>query len=370
VAFVLEEVAGVVGVYQLAPNAGDFELGVRLEHGTRILAAAHYALLRVLSYEECQCVLFFETGLPPRLQAKAVRLELSAAEREATRARVASKPHGLNEAARPPRVRANACFSALLVDCSSDVYAAVVTALGAGARRVIETDPLVAAEKALSEEFDLILCPARVAFGRNGLLCRIHEHDSFAASRVVLIASPGEHALVMANLDELGCFNTCLSPPVEPEMLLELARTGCVVLPFTIPIPVPRPESGGVQSSKATERSILVIDDDIGTRILVVAMGNPSMKMTVTDDAWEALDQLAASTPDLILCSASLRVGRVPLYRLLWGAHPELKSRFVLIVPRDDLTPSAIQGRERPIVRRPLTREIVQWAMERFGAAR
>jgi hypothetical protein len=71
VAFVLESVPGVLGVYSLATAGVDLEFAVRLEHGTRKLAAAHYALLRVLKREECHRVVFFETRLPPRLERAA-----------------------------------------------------------------------------------------------------------------------------------------------------------------------------------------------------------------------------------------------------------------------------------------------------------
>jgi hypothetical protein len=66
IAFVLEGVPGVREVYALdRRSAGDLELAVRLEHGGRHVALAHYALLRVMTHDECKTVLFFEVELPP-----------------------------------------------------------------------------------------------------------------------------------------------------------------------------------------------------------------------------------------------------------------------------------------------------------------
>src|SRR4051812_45506798 len=91
VAFVLEGVPGVVDVYALDGVGGfvrDLRFAVKLEHGGGHLAAAHFALLRVLSHDECRTVLLFEVDLPPALRAGATRLELSVGEREAAFARV------------------------------------------------------------------------------------------------------------------------------------------------------------------------------------------------------------------------------------------------------------------------------------------
>lgn len=57
IAFVLEGVPGVREVYALERgSAGDLELAVGVGHGGRPVALAHYALLRVLTHEECKTV--------------------------------------------------------------------------------------------------------------------------------------------------------------------------------------------------------------------------------------------------------------------------------------------------------------------------
>jgi hypothetical protein len=107
VAFVLEGVAGVRGVYALERGSpGDLEYAVHLEHGGRHIALAHYALLRVLTHEECKSVLFFEVALPSAFQARASRLELSPTERAAARARVPLTSDALEQRPAPIERRA------------------------------------------------------------------------------------------------------------------------------------------------------------------------------------------------------------------------------------------------------------------------
>jgi hypothetical protein len=224
VAFVLESVPGVLGVHSLAKAGVDLDFAVRLGHGTGKLAAAHYALLRVLKREECHRVLFFETRLPPRLERAATPIEISAAEREASRARVPER--GREDPAPPKRVRSGAQFAALLVGRTGDVHHSVVRALGVAAHRVVERDPRAGAERARTEEFDVLICASSVAFGRLGFLETVYRQDPFLVPRVILIAEPGERDLVIARLEQSGRYNTCLTTPVDPALILEIARTG------------------------------------------------------------------------------------------------------------------------------------------------
>ncbi|MCA9587863.1 MAG: hypothetical protein KC657_21215 [Myxococcales bacterium] len=372
IAFVLEDVPGVLEVYALGDS--HFEVAVKVEQGGRAAARAHYALLRVLTHEECRSVMLFEVELPRGLGARATRLVLTASDREAARSRVPTSPPSFSEEQDLPpstwrRMRAGAPFSALLVDCHDDAYAATVTALGAGARRVLERDPSVAVRTALAGGFDLILCPARLAFGTHGFLRRVHAEDVVVASRVVLIAAPSERRLVLASLDALDAFNLCLSPPLDPPTLLAFARSDCFVLPFHIPVLPPRGSTPALVTPSTAPRRVLVIDEDVRTHGVVEAMRSAAFEATATDDPWVALDALDASPPPhLVLCSAAMRMGRVALYRALWDAHPELKSRFVLVLEEDGTPESIAPSRERPLTSRPLTVHSVEEALERFGA--
>jgi hypothetical protein len=78
-------------------------------------------------------------------------------------------------------------------------------------------------------------------------------------------------------------------------------------------------------------------------------------------------EHLASDPPDLVLCSASLRTGRTPLFRLLWTAHPELKARFVLIVSPEDLHAPLTPARQRIAVQRPITADVITQALRRLG---
>jgi CheY-like chemotaxis protein len=363
VAFVLEGVPGVLGVFALSPSAGEFEFAVKLERGGESLAGAHYALLRVLTHEECKRVLFFETELPSGLRAKANAVVLSPSEIESSRRRVPERSPALDQ---PPALwlprgaswatLPSAPFAALVVGTDPEIHHAVIEALGVGARRVLVHDPVVALNHARVEAFDLIICSADVAFGSNGFLDRLRREDAFLASRVVLVAKPEKRDVTIALAEEMGSFNTCLTKPLDPSLLLEIARTGGVVLPWNIPVPPARPERDALGSSR---RRVLVVDEDPKTQALSDEAGAEGIEIVVTHDPWRALDELRAGPPDAVLCSATMRVGSTPMYRFLWASHPELKSRFVLIVAAEGPPRSVKPGQEQLLLTRPLTRETI-----------
>lgn len=359
VAFVLEGVPGVRDVHAVDKAGVDLEFAVRLERGTAKLAAAHYALLRVLTREECSRILFFETQLPQGLTHAVTRLELSTAERNESRARVSER--ALEEPSPPKRVHAAAPFATLLMRCTSEVHRSVVTALGIAARRVSESDPRIGAARALAEVFDVLLCSARVAFGPLGFLQLLRAQDPFLVPRVILVAEPRERDLAVARLEEIGRYNTCLATPVDPALILEIARTGLVVLPWSIPVPRARESLAAQRAAKSSPPRVLVVDDHVETRALATDSPRSDFEIDIAQDAWTALDYLAVEPPELILCSASLSVGATPMYRLLWGAYPELKARFMLVAPSQD---PGNRGRRR-LVERPLTRERIAEALRR-----
>lgn len=360
VAFVLESVSGLVDVYAVDKEGVDLEFAVQLEHGMGKLAAAHYALLRVLEREECSRVLFFETQLPPGLAHAVTRLELSTAARDESCARVSARP--LEEPRPPKRVRSDAPFAALLVGCTGEVYRSVVTGLGVAARRVIEPDPRLGVERALAEEFDVLLCSAHVAFGPLGFLQLLRAQDPSLVPRVILVAAPRERDLAIARLEESDRYNTCLATPVDPALILEIARTGFAVWPWSIPIPRARGAPAAQRAAEPGPSRVLVIDDQLETQALDTDSPGADVEIDIAQDAWTALDYLALEPPDLILCSASLNVGTMPLYRLLWDAHPELKARFMLVAPSQDL---GDRGGRHLLVERPLTRERLAEALRR-----
>jgi CheY-like chemotaxis protein len=368
IAFVLEGVPGVREVYALdTQSAGDLTFAVRLEHGGRHVAAAHYALLRVLTHDECKAVLFFEVDLPPAFRERALRLGLSPDDRDAARARVPVSSAALEQ---PPAPAAPAApiisvdFHALIVDADPDVHRAIVTALdGDGFRAVVEADPIEAFRRARERHFSLIVCDARLAFGGNGFLRMLHASDPTSASRVLLVAHEGERDLLLRSLDELHCWTSFVCRPVDVETLLEILLTGSIIQRWRIPILSPRTPS----EPKSTTKRVLVVDDDPTSAMLLASSRGSAIETTVTFDEWEALDAIAPSAPVLVVCSVSLRTrGGVPFYRLLWNAHPELKRRFVFIASADSAPASTTTGRGAPVVERPLTREVIAKLVERF----
>jgi DNA-binding NarL/FixJ family response regulator len=152
-------------------------------------------------------------------------------------------------------------------------------------------------------------------------------------------------------------------------MLLDIARTNLVMLPWTMPVPPVRPPPPATANASPAVRSVLLVDDDVSTLLLAETMigKGTGLEVIATDDPWTALDHLASNPPDLVLCGASLRAGRTPLFRLFWTAHPELKARFVLIVSPDDLHAPLTPARQRIAVQRPITADVITEALRRLG---
>jgi len=288
-------------------------------------------------------------------------LSLSAAARDESRARVPERAP--DEPTPRKRVKSNGQFAVLLVGCSRDLYRAVVSGLGVDARRVVESDPRVAAERALAEQFDLILCAKKVAFGAEGFLDLVQAGDPFVMARVILVVAPEERAPAVARLEFRRRYNTCLTTPVDPETLLEIATTGFVVLPWSMPVPSARGALAAQHAARSGPVRVLIIDDDVEAVALDYASSEGRFRLEYASDAWTALDGLAAEPrPALVLCSASLLVETRPLYRMLWDAHPELKPRFMLIASPH--AASEIQSPSRRLLfERPLTRERLEEAL-------
>ncbi len=374
IAFVLEGISGVRDVYALdRRSAGDFDFAVRLEHGGQPVARAHYALLRVLTHEECKAVLFFELDLPPSFRDRAVRLELSADERSAASARVPLTTPALEQlpAPRLPSVSsASLEFRTLIVDADVEVHRTIARALGESADYVIVPNPIDAYLKTRSRWFNLIVCDARLAFGGNGFLRMLRQADRETASRVLLIGHEGERDLLMNSLDELGCWVSFLCRPFDVEEFSEMLMTGTVIQKWRIPIPPPRAPLAATSTvaSIAKRPRVLVVDDDPTSAMLLSSMQGSNFDATVTCDEWEALDHIDAGAPDLVVCSLSLRTrGGTPFYRLLWKAHPELKTRFIFIASVDGAPSSTSSGRPAPVVERPLTKAVLAELLTRFA---
>ncbi len=361
VTYVLEGVPGVLEVYALGGQtafAGSLRFAVRLEYGGGVLAAAHFALLRVLTYAECSGVLFFNVELPPGLRRDATHLLLSVPEREEAHARVALRSPALEQQA-VPRLRAHdrTDFRWLIVDADPAVPRALEGTFALAAAPVVEADPVAALALAFRERFDLVLCDARVAFGSGGLLTQLYGTDRELARRVILVAHAGERELLVTNLEQLNVWNSCLCRPVEPATLLEILETGSVVLQWSSPEAEP----------PAPVRRVLVVDDDPATAMLLASTGS-ELEVVVTSDEWEAVDRVTEHDLDLVVCSVTLRTrGDTPFYRFLWNARPDIKRRFVFIA-RADSGPASGPA-SGSVVERPITRDVLTKLIDRFPRA-
>ncbi len=361
VTYVLEGVPGVLEVYALGGQtafAGSLRFAVRLEYGGGVLAAAHFALLRVLTYAECSSVLLFNVELPPGLRRDATHLLLSVPEREEAHARVPVRSPALEQQA-VPRLRAHdrTDFRWLIVDADPAVPRALEGTFALAAASVVEADPVAALALAFRERFDLVLCDARVAFGSGGLLTQLYGTDRELARRVILVAHAGERELLVTNLDQLNVWNSFLCRPVEPATLLEILETGSVVLQWSSPEAEP----------PAPVRRVLVVDDDPATAMLLASTGS-ELEVVVTSDEWEAVDRVTEHDLDLVVCSVTLRTrGDTPFYRFLWNARPDIKRRFVFIA-RADSGPASGPA-SGSVVERPITRDVLTKLIDRFPRA-
>lgn len=159
IAFVLEPLPGVMGVYAIDPGrrvAAYFDFAVRMEEGERIVAAVHYSLLRVSTYDDCARVFLFRRH-PPTVIAEAARpLHLTSSEREAARRRVPPAEQREESTVQPPVRDPNA----LVVADDPEIVAVVRGVLKAPARWAIFSDVDAAVKLARGREFDLIVCDA------------------------------------------------------------------------------------------------------------------------------------------------------------------------------------------------------------------
>ena len=369
ITYVLETVPGVVEVYALGGQTAfvaSLRFAVKLEYGTGTLAAAHFALLRVLTHAECSSVLFYNVELPSRLRNDATHLTLSVAEREAAHARVPLTSSALEQEGARSRPRyERKDFRWMIVDGDPAVHAALESCFGA-AKPVIEADPFAACWTVQRERFDLVVCDARIAFGKNGFLTQLYGADVALARRVVLLANDGERELLIANLDELGAWNSFFSLPASTATLREILETGSFVQRWSIPV-LSAGGSAASASAQSPPRRVLVVDDDPTTAMLLASTGS-DLEVTVTCDEWEAVDQVTAEGLDLVVCSVALRTrGDTPFYRFLWNARPDIKRRFVFIA-RADAAPASTSA-AMTVVERPLTRDVILKLVDRFPRA-
>jgi hypothetical protein len=171
VAFVLEGVRGVRGVYAVKNAHSDFAL---LVDGPRVQIEAHYQLVRVLSYEEIGRVRMYEYELPGVLAEGARLLTLDPLCREDVRARVPVQPPKPQLVLEPPNP---GWRTFLIVDWNPAVVQTIYQAVREGGANVNwHTLPsLRDVDSAIAEahRYDVILCDAEYAFEPHSFLRRV-----------------------------------------------------------------------------------------------------------------------------------------------------------------------------------------------------
>jgi len=345
VAFVLEDAAGVREVYALA-STPSFDFMVVVDHGTAVVARAHYALLRVLTHEECGRVLFVQE-LPATFGGRATRLVLGPREREAARARVPRTSPALEEVAPRRESPLADAVAVLVVESGDDIASVVGDAFTIDVPRVVASSVAAAVAAARERRWDVILCDSGLAFGSSGLLASFWR-ARISTAPVVILASADAYDGAAKMLRRLGVYIRLGAKPLTPEALLTYVTDGHADVPGP-----PRAEPLLAPLPARRTRRVLVVDDDRTTQILLGTYGGEHVEVTVTGGAWEAV--AASAGAELVVCSSSMRTPDGDfVYRFLWKLAPDVKRKTVLLAPAG--APSALPASRRGnVVDRPLT---------------
>ena len=338
VAYVLEGHPGVFGVYAVR-GPGPFRYAVHLDTGGHAIAKMHYALLRVLTHEECASVALYQVEIPSVIRASATRLVLSPEARAAARARVPLTTPALEQTL--AAAEAPARGSVLIIDDEPGIAAIAQEAFGPESRRDIIADPFAALWEAKMRQYDLILCDVNRAYGDRGFVSNLAVSERKRAHRVVLLAWPHE----LSTLDEPWFTRGVVYRPVTAESLRAAARraTGKTVASSSHPRPRMKPR-------------VLVIDDT------AVPASVSAFTLVAARNAWEALERIHEDWA-LVICNLTMKTDTgARLYSLLWKTRPEIKHRFVFLVDQPDDA--------NRVLTRPLTDASVASMLEQVTDAR
>jgi hypothetical protein len=390
VACALENVPGVRGVYTVEPGSkGPVPHAIFIEieetHHLLVGVEAYAALHRFLRYEDCEAINICHVA-PPRMALR--RVDLSASDRAAARERIARRTADMDvvreeeERVRADRERheANAARIAsientrlLLVgaDAHIDLHASARQAFPGG--DIVCAESLLLAFAFLSRRtYDLVLCRADLGFGGAGFLAELGRVRRWIQPEQQCFVAVEEERRAAA-LKETSRYAGCLLEPVTVK-ILRLARASFfnhvavrsrlvgADAPLTSAFVPPSPHSRKTHSPRPepvrTSR-VLVVDDDPSSEALAREW-SPNVHVIVTADPFIALEKIAMDEAiDLVFCSATMKTaGDQAVYRLLWNARPQMKSRFVLLFTPASI-PSSVRCGSQAAVSRPLTMKII-----------
>ena len=384
VAFVLETVAGVQGVYELASRAdaredrerraggGDRELLIHMEQDQRAIVAAHYALLKIMRHEDYERVLIVRM-VPTSLEARLAPIVLAGPQRFAAMNRVSARAKLLAEeraaaveAEKVARMERPAkhfdLLSILLFSEDEAVHQAMCEAFP-GARISFVGNLKNAIGLTRYRYFDFVFCRAQGALGMWGFIAGVAEHKPQLAREIVVVIEPGERDIFKQNLRVTRRDNRCLPVPVTPESIRLVSKAPLGFEVLNVPTSTSTSTSTPTPTSTSTPVRrflVLLVDDEPDTEALATALA-PAVHLIRVSDEWSALDKIAVNDLDLVLCNARMKVaGGKPLYRLLWNTRPAIKSRFALIIDPHNVPASARDGRARGAITRPVSASSVR----------
>ncbi|MBX3232198.1 MAG: hypothetical protein KIT84_19215 [Labilithrix sp.] len=382
VAFVLESVAGVRGVYAVEPGRVPLDFVVHVEQSTRVLASAHYALLRVVTHAECERILLFHDDAPPGLIGRLRPLVLSHADRQSARARVPPAPPfdlappfvfaaPSSERVATPSRRA---LELLIVDGTErDLWAV---------REVFDVEPatcsdvLTAVGLARARPFDAILCDAGRAFGEHGLLAALPIET---AQRVLVVAARAQ--LVDARWRLQGTERILERPLLRwrlRQRVLALVATTSSASPAPPAPPAasapPAPPAAAVAAAPLRRvAAIATVDESL--RVLFVdldaeqvrafrePLGGAAGELLVAA-ADDAAERVLAERFHLVVCSASSALHPTGFLASLARIDMLAADRVVVLVPALDAAFVAEElakiGRESPVLALPLEQAAVR----------
>jgi hypothetical protein len=335
IAFVVESLPGVTAVFAIDPTrraAAHFDFAIKLEPGGRIFAAVHYALLRVLTHEECARVFVIREELPAAIAEAARPLVLTDSEREAARRRVPPAPSRQDIVSERPVHDPNV----LIVDDDAHTETVVRAVLAAPARWAVFADVDPAVKLASTGEFGLILCAASRAFGPAGLLAKLPLDD---ARRVLVLADPGDVVLARSRLQSR---ERILIKPLEGWILRDrINRAGTSNL-LSVPnlakvlAPLP-PRRARATPPESLPFSVLLVDVDDEVHEALRRVFREDARHMMRRDPGEAA-KLALSTPfHFIACSANAALHPRSFLDLVAAEDDDCADRVVVLAPARDV---------------------------------
>jgi len=303
VAFVLDSIRGVRALYAIDPGrpaGAHFDFAVELEYGGRTLAEVHYALLRVMSHDDCARVCLCVVRVPPSIAEAGRLLRLTESDRETANHRVAAYVPVAPIVVPPPPP---AEPSVLVVDGDPHVQAVVGETVGKPALWAVATGVEAAVELVAERSFDLILCDARLAFGLDGLLAML---PIAAASRVLVLVTQAEIADARWRLDGN---QRIVRKPLEGWILRNRINNASVARPLSAPdvqraVVADKPRRRIASPPPPAPFSVLLadVDDDVhdSLRRIFREEARHVMRQDPQDGA-----EMALTTPfHVIVCSA------------------------------------------------------------------